>query len=78
LASLLYIHKSSARDMIRPASEAAMKRGEVISLRDYRAERLVKTGAAGRAGVSRALPDADQLRELLDRNISLEVWKRGV
>lgn len=51
-----------------------MKRGNVLSLREYKARHLVATHLAAATGL-KPLPDADQLWELLDRNISIEVWK---
>jgi hypothetical protein len=54
-----------------------MKLGRVVTLRDYKAQRLMRTKKLSEAGAVKALPDAAHLWELLDRNISLEVWKKG-
>lgn len=51
-----------------------MKLGNVVSLREYKAQRLVGAHLAGATGL-KPLPDAVHLWELLDRNISIEVWK---
>lgn len=55
-----------------------MKPGKVITLSDYRAQRQLRTQPAAQTGGIKALPDADHLRELLDRNISLKIWKKGI
>jgi hypothetical protein len=54
-----------------------MKPGKVIMLSEYRAQRQTGTRPEATSSASRALPDADHLRELLDRNISLRIWKKG-
>ena len=51
-----------------------MKTARVITLKDYKAQRLLRTLKADNAGLA-ALPDAGHLWELLDRNISLRIWK---
>jgi len=38
----------------------------------------MRTASAAKPGASKALPDANHLRELLDRNISLQVWRKGI
>jgi hypothetical protein len=52
----------------------AVKSGKVVSLDDYRIKlgrQLKSTDAA--SGI--VLPPADRLWELLDRNISIRVWR---
>ena len=51
-----------------------MKKATVTTLKDYKAQRLLRTLKAANAGLV-ALPDAGHLGELLDRNISLQIWK---
>lgn len=55
-----------------------MKPGKVVRLSDYRAERLISLQAARQAHVLTALPDGDHLWELMERNISLKVWEKGI
>jgi hypothetical protein len=53
-----------------------MEEHKVVSLAQYKAELLCK--AKHRVRVAKPkLPDADNLWELLDRNISLLVWSKG-
>lgn len=52
-----------------------MKREEPIDLEEYKGQRLKRKGTP--AGVNGKPPlRPEQLRELLDRNISLKVWKK--
>lgn len=54
-----------------------MKREEPIDLDDFKAQRPVrKVTLAGPR--DRQFLQPEQLRELLDRNISLKVWKKGI
>lgn len=54
-----------------------MKREELVNLDDYKVQRLVrKVTLAGPP--DRQVLQPEQLRELLDRNISLKVWKKGL
>jgi hypothetical protein len=55
-----------------------MKLGKVISLSDYKAERLLGTSPGKISGAAKPLPDAENLWELLDRNISLKFWEKGI
>lgn len=55
-----------------------MKQERVVILSDYRAQRQLRKLTRSGPPASRLLPDGDNLRELLDRNISVEVWKRGL
>lgn len=51
--------------------------GTVIRFAEYKAQREISrkvTRACGKKG----LPDSANLWELLDRNISLEVWKKEI
>jgi hypothetical protein len=54
-----------------------MKQSTVVSLDEYRACRLNRAKRLSLAAVGKPLPGADRLWELLDRNISLSVWKKG-
>ena len=54
-----------------------MKQGRVVELSGYRAERLIRQRLT-QAGARKALPAAGYVWELLDRNICLELWKRGL
>jgi hypothetical protein len=55
-----------------------MNPGKVVRLSDYRAERLIRLRTAHQAHVLTALPDGNHLWELMDRNISLKVWEKGI
>lgn len=51
-----------------------MKQGRIVELRAYRSRReLIRK--LTRAGEVKPLPDREHLWELLDRNISVELWK---
>ena len=54
-----------------------MKLNRVVSLRKYKAQRQLRAERLRDAG-NVPLPDAHHLWELLDRNISLDVWKKGI
>jgi len=54
-----------------------MKLGRVVSLSEYKAERLMRNRGAGEIGVVKTHPDEVHLWELLDRNMSLGAWKKG-
>jgi hypothetical protein len=53
-----------------------MKRGKVISLSEYKARRLLHAGRLSAA--VKPVPDQVNLWELLDRNISIEIWKKEI
>jgi len=53
-----------------------MKQRTLISLRAYKARRQMMQ-TAGETGAVKALPNAEHLWELLDRNISVDIWKKG-
>jgi hypothetical protein len=52
-----------------------MKSGKIVSLDDYRAERRDRGDKTRKADFGTSLPSADRLWELLDRNISIAVWR---
>ena len=52
-----------------------MKRGTVTILAEYKARRAASARTYS-LGATRLLPDPDRLWELLDRNISLDVWQK--
>lgn len=54
-----------------------MKQGKVIVLAEYKALSRLKAHRLSRAGGERFLPNRNNLWELLDRNISLDVWQRS-
>jgi hypothetical protein len=51
-----------------------MKQNKVISLAGYKSQLLSAAKRESQRAVVRALPSADNLWELLDKNISLSVW----
>ena len=53
-----------------------MTTGTVISLRKYMEERLA--GARRKTAQSEARPHVDRLWELMDRNISIALWKKEI
>jgi len=53
-----------------------MTRGKVTTLSEFKAQRLMRREPAT-SGAFR-LPDAAHLQELLDRNISLKIWQKGI
>jgi hypothetical protein len=72
--------KSSAWEPIRKraaGNEGLMRLDRVVSLRKYRAERM-RAERLREAGEMKTLPSAQNLWELLDRNISLDIWKKGI
>jgi hypothetical protein len=52
-----------------------MKPGKIVSLDDYRAERRSRGDKIRNVDSGISLPSADRLWELLDRNISITVWR---
>jgi hypothetical protein len=48
-----------------------MKQRRVVSLTQFKAERICAANAVNQAA---ALPEANRLWELLDKNINLSVW----
>lgn len=48
----------------------------VVTMRGYKAQRLERSRRASERGTQ--LPEANQLWELLDKNISIEIWKKGI
>ena len=54
-----------------------MKRNRVVSLAEYKAQLLCAAQENDQSTSGMALPGADRLWELLDRNISLTVWVKG-
>ena len=54
-----------------------MTRGKVTTLSEFKAQRLMRREPAATSGAFR-LPDAAHLQELLDRNISLKIWQKGI
>lgn len=52
-----------------------MKSGKIVSLDDYRAERQGRGDKIRKLDSGISLPSADRLWELLDRNISISVWR---
>jgi hypothetical protein len=55
-----------------------MKRGKVVSISKYRGALQGGSQSKDGAGQPKPLPDAGHLWELLDRNISIDVWKKGI
>ena len=55
----------------------SMKRNRVVSLAEYKAQLLCAAQESDQSTSGMALPGADRLWELLDRNISLTVWVKG-
>lgn len=55
-----------------------MARGKVTTLSEFKAQRLMRREPAAKSGAFKGLPDADHLQELLDRNISLKIWQKGI
>ena len=53
-----------------------MKMDTVVAMKKYRDERL-RTQRLREAAEIKALPDGERVWELLDRNISLALWKKG-
>lgn len=53
-----------------------MKLGTLIRLRDHQNGR--KGSDSPESKTVKSLPDVEHLWELLDRNINLDVWKKGV
>lgn len=54
-----------------------MERSKVVRIGDYRGRRP-RGEKKGDSGAQKPLPDAGHLWELLDRNISIEIWKKGI
>jgi hypothetical protein len=52
-----------------------MKSGKIVSLDDYRMERHGRGDKTRKADSGTCIPSADRLWELLDRNISIDVWR---
>jgi len=48
-----------------------MKLCRVVTMNDYRAQNLERSQGTGKSGTQ--LPEANQLWELLDKNISIEI-----
>lgn len=53
-----------------------MKLAKVIALTDYRAKRHM--GAQQKPDTTKALPDQKHLWELMEKNISIAFWKKGI
>ena len=56
----------------------AMEHCKVISLADHKARRIDRAKRISQIAVEKTLPDLNHLYKLLDRNISLSVWEKGV
>ena len=54
-----------------------MRLGTLIRLRDHQTGRK-GNDTARETGTVKSLPDLEHLWELLDKNINLDVWKKGV
>ena len=57
--------------------EDVMNENKVISLAAYKARLLFEETAAKQEAAAATLPKAGRLWELLDRNISLSIWRDG-
>ncbi|GFO53285.1 hypothetical protein GMSM_02920 [Geomonas sp. Red276] len=49
----------------------------VIYIDEYRANRQAKADKLTKAGPVKPLPSPQRIWELLDRNISIDVWKKN-
>ena len=54
-----------------------MNQNRIVSLAKYKAQHPGLAKKICRGAVDPALPGADRLWELLDRNINLSVWEKG-
>lgn len=55
-----------------------MEHCKVISLAEYKARSVNRAKGISQIAVEKILPDLNHLYKLLDRNISLSVWEKGV
>ena len=54
-----------------------MNQSKIVSLAKYKQQRTSSAQKARQGALEPALPGADRLWELLDRNINLSVWEKG-
>jgi hypothetical protein len=54
-----------------------MNQNRIISLAKYKEQHASSAKKVRQGAIDPALPGADRLWELLDRNISLSVWEKG-
>jgi hypothetical protein len=55
-----------------------MKRGKVLTMSRCRGNLVESEPAKETAREPKPLPNAGNLWELLDRNISIDIWKKGL